>query len=94
MDVLFFVILGKALFHKGRPLRGGMPSGHAAVAFSIWVIISFVTRNHIAAVLVFILAFLLARSRLSGKVHTAWEVVAGSILGILVSILVFQILGR
>lgn len=90
---LFFVILGKALFHKGTPLRGGMPSGHAAVAFSIWVIISFLTRNHIAAVLVFILAFLVARSRLSGKIHTIWEVIAGSLLGVLVSVVVFQILG-
>ena len=90
---LFFVILGKVLLHKGTPLRGGMPSGHAAVAFSIWVIISFLTRNHIAAVLVFILAYLLARSRLSGRIHTIWEVIAGSLLGVLVSVVVFQILG-
>lgn len=91
--VLFLVILSKALLHKGTPLRGGMPSGHAAVAFSIWTIIAFLTANHLAVVLVFILALLVARSRLSGEIHTIWEVVGGSILGVLVTILIFQILG-
>jgi len=93
ISVLSLAILGKALFHRGTPLRGGMPSGHAAVAFSIWTIISFLTANHIAVILTFVLAFLVARSRLSGGVHTFWEVVAGSILGALVPILIFQILG-
>lgn len=91
--VLFMVILSKALLHKGTPLRGGMPSGHAAVAFSIWTIITFLTASHLVAVLVFILALLLARSRLSGGIHTIWEVVAGSILGVLVTTLTFQVLG-
>ena len=90
--VLFLVIMGKVLFHKGAPLRGGMPSGHAALAFSIWTITSYVSANHIATVLVFILAFLVARSRLSGKIHTVWEVAAGSILGVLVTTLIFQVL--
>ena len=91
--VLFMVILSKALLHKGTPLRGGMPSGHAAVAFSIWTIIAFLTASHLVAVLVFILALLLARSRLSGGIHTIWEVVTGSILGVVVTTLTFQVLG-
>ncbi|MBL7085202.1 MAG: diacylglycerol kinase [Candidatus Omnitrophica bacterium] len=91
--VLFLVILGKVLFHKGTPLRGGMPSGHAAISFSIWTIISFLTANHLVIVLTFILTFLVARSRLSAGFHTFWEVAAGGILGIGVPILIFQILG-
>lgn len=90
--VLFVVILSKAILHKGTPLRGGMPSGHAAVAFSIWSTISFLSANHLVIVLVFILAVLVARSRLSGKIHNIWEVLAGSILGVLVPTLIFQIL--
>lgn len=90
--VLFLVILCKALFHKGTPLRGGMPSGHAALAFAIWTTVSLITANQLVIVLVFLLAFLIARSRLSGKVHTVWEVVIGSILGTLVPLLIFQIL--
>lgn len=90
--VLFLVILSKALLHRGTPLRGGMPSGHAAVAFSIWIIISFLTANHLVTVLTFVLAALVARSRLSGRIHGLWEVVAGSVLGILVPVLILQIL--
>jgi len=90
--VLFLTIAGKVLFHHGTPLRGGMPSGHAAIAFSIWTIISFLTENHLAVVLVFILAFLVARSRLSDGIHSFWEIVAGSTLGILTTTIVFQML--
>ncbi|MBN3038850.1 MAG: diacylglycerol kinase [Candidatus Omnitrophica bacterium] len=88
--VLFFVILGKVVFHKGTPLRGGMPSGHAALAFAIWTIITFVTTNDVAMALTFVLAFLVARSRLSGKIHNFWEVLAGSVLGILIPLMIFQ----
>lgn len=88
---LFLVIAGKVLLHHGTPLRGGMPSGHAAIAFSIWTIISFVTANHLAVVLVFILAFLVARSRLGENIHSFWEVIAGSSLGILTTTIIFQI---
>jgi diacylglycerol kinase (ATP) len=91
--VLFLAILSKALLHKGTPLRGGMPSGHAAFAFALWTIIAFLVTNHVVVVLTFILAVLVARSRLSGRIHTVWEVVAGSILGVLVPILIFQVVG-
>lgn len=84
-------IIGKLIFNKGTPLRGGMPSGHAAVAFSIWTIISFLTNNLIVIALTFLMAFLIARHRVKDAVHTVFEVVAGSILGVLLTILVFQI---
>lgn len=86
------VIAGKAIFHKGTPLRGGMPSGHAAIAFSIWTIIAFMTDNLIVITLSFLMAFLIARHRIKDAVHTLFEVVAGSVMGILVTILIFQIL--
>ncbi|MFH1045556.1 MAG: diacylglycerol kinase, partial [Candidatus Omnitrophota bacterium] len=89
--VLFLVILGKVLFHKGTPLRGGMPSGHAALSFAIWTIVAFLTSNHLAIVLTFVLAFLVARSRLSGRIHNFWEIVAGGAIGALVPALIFQI---
>ena len=84
-------ILGKLAFHKGTPLRGGMPSGHAAIAFAIWTIIAFFTNNSIVIMLSFFMAFLIARHRVKDAIHTVWEVVAGAILGILLATLVFQI---
>jgi len=90
--VFSLAIAGKILFHKGTPLRGGMPSGHAAIAFSIWTIISFFTNNLIVISLSFLMAFLIARHRIKTAIHTLPEVIAGSVMGILVTILVFQIL--
>jgi diacylglycerol kinase (ATP) len=91
MLVLALVILGKAMFHKGTPLRGGMPSGHSALAFSVWTIIVFSTSNPLIIILSFLMAFAIARSRLSQGIHTVWEIAAGAVLGFLITLLVFQI---
>lgn len=90
--VLALTIFGKIFLHKGTPLRGGMPSGHAAIAFSMWTIITFLTRNAIVVLLAFAMAFLIARHRIKDSIHTMWEVIAGSVLGILATTLIFQLL--
>ncbi len=84
-------IIGKILLHKGTPLRGGMPSGHASVAFAAWTVIVFMTKNSIVIALTFLMAFLIARRRIKDSIHTLWEVVAGSIMGVLITLLIFQI---
>jgi len=84
-------IIGKSLLHRGTPLRGGMPSGHSAVAFGMWTVICFLTHNSIVIVLSFIMAFLIARHRIKDAVHTFWEVLAGGIMGVLLTTLIFQI---
>jgi diacylglycerol kinase (ATP) len=89
--VLGLSIIGKLIFHKGTPLRGGMPSGHAAIAFSIWTIIAFLTNNSIVVALSFVMAFLIARHRVKDAIHTFWEVLAGGVLGVLVTVLIFQL---
>ncbi len=91
--VLFLVILTKVFFGKGKPLRGGMPSGHSAIAFSVWTIVALSTTNKLLITLVFFLAFLVAQSRIRVKIHTVWEVILGAILGISVTVLLFQIFG-
>jgi len=90
--VLLIVLAGKVFFHKGTPFRGGMPSGHAAFAFSLWTVIIFSTGNALIIFLSFILAFLIARHRMKDNIHTLWEVTAGALLGILATALVFQLL--
>lgn len=90
--VLAATIIGKAFLHRGTPLRGGMPSGHAAIAFSIWTMITFMTNNFIVVFLVFVLAFLVARHRIKDNIHTIWEVIAGALLGVLITTLIFQLL--
>ncbi len=90
--VLVVSIMLKVFFHRGTPLRGGMPSGHSAMAFSVWTIIAFMVQDGLIVVLAFVLAFLVARSRMKEAVHSFWEVVAGSVLGVLLTVIVFQLL--
>jgi len=90
--VLGLVITGKVFSHRGTPFRGGMPSGHAALAFSIWTAIFFSVTNDFVIILTFILAFLVARSRVDNSIHNVWEVTSGAIIGMLVTTVIFQIL--
>ncbi len=85
------IIIIKAMFNKGTPLRGGFPSGHAAIAFSIWLIVSFLTLNPVVSLLTFILALIIALSRISSGIHTKIEVLTGSVIGILITVLIFKL---
>lgn len=86
------VILSKALLHKGTPLRGGMPSGHAAVSFSTSTIIALVSENALVCTLAFVLATLVAQSRIRRGLHNFWEVFTGALLGVLITALLYQVL--
>ncbi len=90
--VISCVLLGKLVFHRGSPLRGGMPSGHSAFAFSVWTMTFLLQKSDIVTVLVLILAILIARSRYKEKVHSTYEITAGALLGILITILIYQFL--
>jgi len=89
--VLILVVLTKSFFGKGEPLRGGMPSGHAAVAFSIWVAVTFISESFMPSLLVFIMAILIAQGRVSTGVHKPREVLLGALLGIAVTFFLFKI---
>lgn len=89
--VLIFVVITKSLFGKGEPLRGGMPSGHSAVGFSIWIAITFLTESFMASMLVLIMAIFIAKSRVAVGIHRPREVVLGALLGIIVTFLLFRI---
>ena len=84
------VLLIKMLGGRNQLLRGGMPSGHSALAFAVWVIASLTSADGMISFLVMIMAILIARTRVG--IHTVWEVIAGSALGALVALLMFQFL--
>lgn len=88
--VLLAVVVVKALTSSGTPLKGGMPSGHAALAFAIATAITLMTERVVASTLAYIMAVLVAQSRIEGKIHSFWETFAGALLGILIAISVFQ----
>lgn len=88
--IILLVVALKSLDKERHFLRGGMPSGHAALSFSIAMIISFLVGNALIIFLVFFLALLVVQSRLEAEIHTLVELLAGALLGILVVTLFFQ----
>lgn len=93
LTAIFLVVAGKAFWRRGRPFRGGAVSGHAAAAFSLWTAVLFMQSNAAVNLLTFIMAFLVAQSRLRANIHSAVEVAAGAVIGTLVTTLFFQIFG-
>lgn len=89
--VLILVVITKAYMGRGSPLRGGLPSGHAALAFSIWVIVTFTTGSFISSILCFVLASAVAASRVVQKIHSIWEVILGGLMGTTVTYLLFKV---
>ncbi|MBI5560175.1 MAG: diacylglycerol kinase [Deltaproteobacteria bacterium] len=79
--VLIGVVASKAFFGKGRPLHGGLPSGHAAVAFSLWTSVTVLTLDPLVSVLTFAMAVMVSHSRLLLRIHTRFEVFLGALLG-------------
>src|SRR5215217_1527192 len=93
--VALAVLLGKAYTRASNPFLGGMPSGHAAVAFAGWVAVSFsAAEGRFGGLISFttlLMALLVCQSRIEAGIHTTYEVVAGAILGTLLAVAVFQL---
>jgi len=93
--VIMIVIATKAWTGRGTPLRGGLPSGHAAVAFAGWMAATYVTTDRhrfLISSITFIMALLVAQTRVESGVHSALEVLYGGAVGALVTLVVFQVL--
>lgn len=91
--VIFTTIALKAYFRRGTALQGGMPSGHAAVAFALATAMTFISENMFIATMSLLMALLVCQSRIEGKIHSLYEVIAGAIIGGLISIIFFQVFG-
>ncbi|HAN10149.1 MAG TPA: diacylglycerol kinase [Clostridiales bacterium] len=91
--VLVLTVGIKAFTGYTRFLRGGMPSGHSSISFAIATAICFVDKGKSVLVisLAYFLAFLVAQSRVEGKIHSILQVIAGAALGTLVTVLIFQV---
>jgi diacylglycerol kinase (ATP) len=92
---VIIVIATKAWTGRGTPLRGGLPSGHAAVAFAGWMAATYIVNDphrFVVSALTFIMALLVAQTRVESGVHSALEVAYGGALGALVTLSVFQLL--
>jgi diacylglycerol kinase (ATP) len=89
--VCIATIIVKAIFGEGTPLKGGMPSGHSALAFSLATAISLITEEPIIISLSFIMAFITAQSRVDSEVHSVAEVIVGAIFGTVMTFIIFKL---
>jgi diacylglycerol kinase (ATP) len=91
---VILVIATKAYTQRGTPLRGGIPSGHAALAFAGWIALTYVAGNDhrfLISSIALIMAVLVAQTRVESGVHSALEVTYGALVGALATLIVFQV---
>ena len=97
--VVLLVLFIKAVTRSPRAFAGGMPSGHAAVAFAAWVAASFMAVDGgagryagLVSVITLLMALLVCQSRVESGVHSVYQVAMGAVIGVLVATAVFQLL--
>jgi diacylglycerol kinase (ATP) len=92
--VIIIVIATKAVSGRGTPLRGGLPSGHAAVAFAGWMAATYILGDNrhrfLISTLTFVMALLVAQTRVESGVHSLLEVAYGGLIGAIVTLVLFQ----
>ncbi len=88
LGVVMFLKILAGYYH----LQGGMPSGHVAVAFSLATSTYLLGAQGPVILIALILASLVAQSRLEARIHRWPEILAGGFLGIIITLVVFQVL--
>ena len=92
--IMLVVILIKAHYGVGHPLRGGFPSGHTASAFSLWISLIHLTANPWLIGSGLLGAVMVAASRLRLKIHTFRDVFFGALLGSSITLILFRVFWR
>lgn len=90
--VVIITIIIKTLTHTGTPFKGGVVSGHTALAFTLATVITFLSENILIATLSFFISILVGQSRIEGQIHSFFQVINGALLGILLTVLIFQLM--
>lgn len=94
LTVLLIIAL-KSRYSKDRGsfFQGGRISGHSAISFLLATVIAFNSGNLLVISLSYLLALLVAESRVEGKIHQPLDVFLGGLLGIIIGIIIFRIFG-
>jgi diacylglycerol kinase (ATP) len=89
------IIAAKAYTGRGTPLRGGLPSGHAAIAFAAWMSVTYLlghTRHwFLISTLTLIMALLVVQTRVESGIHSLFEATLGAVFGALITLVLFQV---
>lgn len=88
---ILFVILLKGFLRSGRPFRGGMPSGHAAVSFSIFTSLYLSVDNPYIVIAAFLGAIAVSFSRFLLGIHKKNEVIYGALIGTITTLILHRL---
>lgn len=86
------VISLKAMAHERSFLRGGWPSGHAALAACLFTAIAYVSKEPFVATLGLLMGLLVMQSRIEAGIHSVMQIVVGATVGVIITTLIFQVL--
>lgn len=73
-------------------IQGGLPSAHTATAFALATAIALIGQDPRITLLAVATAALVGQARIEGKIHSLFEVLVGAALGVLVTVVAFQLL--
>lgn len=77
--LMTMIVMWKVAGQKGKIWKGGVVSAHSAVGFFLATTILFMS-NRAMGIMAFLLATLVAQSRVEGGIHTLREVIMGALL--------------
>lgn len=90
--LIVLVVMWKVAGGKGKLWKGGIVSGHAALGFFLATTILFVPNRIAVGVMAYLLALLVAQSRVEGGIHTLGEVVTGGLVATGLALIVYVVL--
>ena len=91
--VLIVIVSLKTALGGKSGFSQSSPSGHSAIAFSIWSAVSLITMNVLISTLIFLMALMVSHSRLLVGKNTVLNVFTGAISGIAVTVIIFYFFG-
>ncbi len=91
VGILVVIVKSYSTKKKGTYFQGGMPSGHTALAFSLFVSIAILGKDTTITAFSCILALIVAESRIETNVHTIIEVIVGALMGMFITVILFSV---
>jgi membrane-associated phospholipid phosphatase len=92
--VTVFTQMHQALYlvpHIEMHLWRGFPSGHTSVSFCLYCLLALYTKNNFLKFFFFVVAFLIAYSRMYLSQHFLQDVYAGSIIGVTSALFAYSV---
>jgi len=90
--VALAVVAIKTWTDTGTIMKGGVVSGHSALAFFFATMVILITRNAPASLLALAIAGMLAHSRVQAEIHSIKQVLLGAVLGTSLTALFYVLL--